>query len=73
MKICKPTKKEIMDTLKYLQKNEQKASLSSKTFPFRGWLVILAADILINNFCDPTEDDLAWSPFLEEKHVANEQ
>lgn len=38
------------------------------------WMrVVLAADLLIDNVCDPTEDHLAFHPSFEQFHVANEQ
>jgi hypothetical protein len=35
--------------------------------------VIMAADVLIDNCCDPTEDHLEFYPGFELFHVANEQ
>lgn len=35
--------------------------------------VIMAADVLIDNCCDPTEDHLAFYPAFEIFHVAPEQ
>jgi hypothetical protein len=35
--------------------------------------VIIAADVLIDNVCDPTEGHLAFYPGFECFHVANEQ
>lgn len=35
--------------------------------------VVLAADVLIDNCCDPTESHLAFHPGIEQSHVDREQ
>lgn len=73
MRVAKADQEDIEALKKYLLRNEQKAGKFSKTFP-HGWRrVVWAADILIEDCCDPTESHLAYSPYLEQRHVAPEQ
>lgn len=69
MRIAKATKEDIEVFKRWLLKREH----TSHSIP-NGWRrVVWAADILIDTCCDPTEDTLQWSPYLNEQHVAPEQ
>lgn len=73
MRIAKAKSDDIKMLSQYLLKNEQRSGKNSRQFP-HGWRrVIMAAEVLIDNCCDPTEETLQFSPYLEEFHVAPEQ
>jgi hypothetical protein len=73
MRVAKAHLEDIERLKKYLLTNEQRSGRNSRTFP-HGWRrVVWAADLLIEQCCDSTEDHLAISPYFQELHVAPEQ
>lgn len=69
MRMAKATKEDIDSMIEYFNKREAKGT----NVPC-GWRrVVFGCEILINDACDPTERHLAFSPYLEESHVAPEQ
>lgn len=69
MRIAKADKEDFDELRDYFLKKEDKGY----NVP-NGWRrIYMAAQSLIESCCDPTESHLAYSPYLEEKHVDNEQ
>lgn len=44
-----------------------------RKYATRLWHIILTAEVLVDNCCDPTEDSLAFRPDIYFQHVAPEQ
>lgn len=77
-------KQEILRIRKFMAKNEEVSEKSiddrilmyeflKKKYSHQLDLVVMTADILIDNVCDPVDDVLAYRPSLQEIHVAPEQ
>lgn len=73
MRIAKADKEDIHSLMDYLIRNEKRSGGKHSKFP-HGWRrVLMAADVLIDNVCDPTEDVLGYHPSFHQLHVAPEQ
>lgn len=69
MRIAKASRQDIDELIKYFRGREDRGV----KVPC-GWLrVIYGYEILAKDVCDPHESHLAYSPYLEEFHVAPEQ
>jgi hypothetical protein len=66
--MAKATEQDIDEMIKYFQAKEDRGT----RVPC-GWRrVVYGMEILVNDVCDPAESHLAYSPYLEEFHVAPE-
>lgn len=69
MRIAKASKEDIEEMIEYFKKKEAKNIITPS-----GWRrVIWGCEILTENCCDPLENHLEFSPYLDEQHVAPEQ